>query len=449
MTQRQKVFPQVVSIAGGDAHSARSEEAGEQERCERDGSVIFRGRRRSRRRPRLPRMGGRPPHVLRRGAATRLDEQRLQLIFDRIPAIVWTVDRLLRYTSGIGGGLTALGVTSDGALTGVSLYEYFQTDAARSTEIQAHLRALAGEPVTYESRWHGRTYHAHLEPLRDARGEIVGVTGVALDITERKLAEEERDRLLDAEREARAAAERAVRIREDFLSVASHELRTPVTSLQLVVQSVLRGVREGTPAVPVEMMSIAERQITRLKALIDQLLDVARIQSGRLTLDLDDVDLAAEARSVVERLKPELDQAKTPVILRAESPVVGCWDRSRIDQLMTNLVSNALKYGAGQPIQIEVGASAEGQARITVRDHGIGIAADRIDHIFGRFERAVSNRNYGGLGLGLYIVDEIVRAHGGAIKVESELGKGSTFIVDLPTQELAALDAGVERDSVR
>jgi signal transduction histidine kinase len=211
-----------------------------------------------------------------------------------------------------------------------------------------------------------------------------------------------------------------------------------VTSLQLVIQSLHRGIQESVPSVPVQMLAIAEQQSRRLRALIDQLLDVSRIQAGRLTLELEDVDLAAEARRVIAQLEPEIHQSRAPVHLRADRPVVGLWDRSRIEQLITNLLTNALKYGAGEPIDVAVERAREGLARLTVRDRGIGIAPDRLPHIFERFERAGAGRHYGGLGLGLFIVHEIVTAHGGAVTVDSELGRGSAFMVELPMTGAAA-----------
>jgi signal transduction histidine kinase len=238
-----------------------------------------------------------------------------------------------------------------------------------------------------------------------------------------------------AEREqaARAEAEEAVRLRDEFLSTASHELRTPVTSLQLVVQSLMRGLRESKPSVPLDMLAVASRQSDRLVALINQLLDVARIESGQLDLRFEEFDLALDAARIVERLQPQIGPAKSPVRLHAKGPVTGRWDRSRIDQLLTNLLMNALTYGAGQPIDLTLECDRErDRARIVVRDQGIGIPPARLSRIFDRFERASSTRHHGGLGLGLYIAREIAEAHGGAISVESEVGHGSSFLVDLP-----------------
>ncbi|HUS67106.1 MAG TPA: HAMP domain-containing sensor histidine kinase, partial [Kofleriaceae bacterium] len=160
-------------------------------------------------------------------------------------------------------------------------------------------------------------------------------------------------------------------------------------------------------------------------------LDVSRITVGRLTLEPEPLDLAALARDVADRLVDEARAAGCAVTVDADEPVEGQFDKNRIDQVVTNLVTNAIKYGDRKPIELSV-KRLDGHAKLIVHDHGIGIP--EVDHarIFQRFQRAVSERNFGGLGLGLYIVGEIVAAHGGEIDVVSQPGDGSTFTVTLP-----------------
>ncbi|EPX61698.1 hypothetical protein D187_010317 [Cystobacter fuscus DSM 2262] len=231
-------------------------------------------------------------------------------------------------------------------------------------------------------------------------------------------------------------SQRAVRLRDEFLAVASHELKTPLTPLRLQLQGLRRVVdsTEGRPVDPERVLRasrICEAQVRKLSGLVNDLLDVSRLAQGRLPLHLEQVDLMAIARDVLSQFSDEAARAGCSVELWAGPPVVGEWDRVRLEQVVTNLLTNALKYGAGRPVHVRVWAE-EGVARLSVRDEGIGIAPEHRSRIFGKFERAVSERHYGGLGLGLHITQQIVQAFGGSILVESEPGRGSTFTVALP-----------------
>jgi signal transduction histidine kinase/CHASE3 domain sensor protein len=229
-------------------------------------------------------------------------------------------------------------------------------------------------------------------------------------------------------------AREAVGARDDFLSIASHELKTPVTTLQLQIQSLLRRA-EVDPShaaqASVERLAAADRQVIRLTKLINELLDISRITGKGLELELEPVDLAAVVRDVVARNDEELKRARCQIRLELEPSPSGTWDRMRVEQIVTNFLSNAIKYGAGRPIDIRVDGD-ENAARLTVRDRGIGIRPEHQARIFQRFERAVSKSDYGGFGLGLWIVRQIVDAHGGEIHVTSAPGQGSAFTVELP-----------------
>ena len=230
-------------------------------------------------------------------------------------------------------------------------------------------------------------------------------------------------------------AREAVRARDEFLSIASHELKTPLTTLQLQIQGLARRLKSvsGDPVFQglAARVGTSERQVERLTGLINNLLDISRITAGRLELDLEPVDLAAVARETAARFRDDLARAGSVLELHADGECPGEWDRLRLEQVVVNLLSNAAKYGAGRPIAIFVDGS-ETTARFSIRDHGIGIPAEHQGRIFERFERAVSDRHYGGLGLGLWIVRQIVDAFGGTIEVESKPGEGSTFTVLLP-----------------
>jgi PAS domain S-box-containing protein len=229
-------------------------------------------------------------------------------------------------------------------------------------------------------------------------------------------------------------AQAAVAARDEFLSIASHELRTPLTALRLALDNMRRVTARESQAAPsaqVErVLAASERAGQRLENLVEALLDVSRIHMGRLELEVETLDLGALVADAVAGLDDELRQAGSSVEILGET-TLGHWDRLRLGQVLTNLLSNAVKYGAGKPIEIGYGVR-DARAWLTIRDHGIGIDAGDQRHIFERFERAVSSQNYGGLGLGLYIVKRILEAHGGSVRVESRLGEGAAFLVELP-----------------
>ncbi len=231
-------------------------------------------------------------------------------------------------------------------------------------------------------------------------------------------------------------AQNAIVARNEFLSIASHELRTPCTSLRLGIEVLLRHLRQESlarlsPALLERMLLTTDRQSKHLSYLIDRLLDVSRFDGGRPDLTIEDTDLAVIANETVNALREEAMRAGSTVSIDVAGPARGMWDRTRIGQVCTNLLTNAIKYGSGKPIGLRVWSSGDA-AFLSVEDQGIGIPSDQQQRIFGRFERAVSNRHYGGLGLGLYICRQIVEAHGGTIDLMSSNHDGTKFIVMLP-----------------
>jgi signal transduction histidine kinase len=228
-------------------------------------------------------------------------------------------------------------------------------------------------------------------------------------------------------------AREAVRVRDEFMSVASHELKTPLTALHLRVQQLARALEAPDPSVPAlqAKFAIVDRQCRRLGRLVGQLLDVSRIVGG-VGVELAEVDLGQLTREVCAETEELAHGAGSTLSVRtaARGPL-GHWDGPRLERVIENLLTNAVKFGGGKPIEVEVDEH-QGAARVTVRDQGIGIGPEDRARIFERFERAVSARHYGGLGVGLWLCQQTAQAHGGRIEVDSSLGGGSSFTLSLP-----------------
>jgi signal transduction histidine kinase len=229
---------------------------------------------------------------------------------------------------------------------------------------------------------------------------------------------------------AKLTAERALLVRDEFLSVASHELHTPVTSLLLSVQG-LRSKKFKDPVNSEYLLRLIERQTDKLTQLIRDLLDFNRIHDGALQLELERVDLTEVIRDMIELISEVASENGCEIIFHPEGPVIGHWDRRGIEQILTNLLSNAVKFGPGKPIEITVRTEGESIAVLSVKDAGIGIPKENQPFLFRRFA-PVHVRHYGGLGLGLYITDSLVRMLGGSIEVQSSTGEGATFTIRLP-----------------
>lgn len=245
--------------------------------------------------------------------------------------------------------------------------------------------------------------------------------------------------------EALIKAEESTKLREElssrdeFLLMASHELKTPITPLTLQMQAFIHLFETGEfhkaePARILRMLKTSQGQVDRLSRLINELIDVSRISTDKLELHLEKVNLNKLIEKVIEDFREEIRHSGCTVNVKVDTDIIGHWDGFRMDQVIVNLLTNALKYSAGKVINIRISKPDFFTARFCIHDNGIGIAKEDQDRIFNRYERAVSSRSFSGLGLGLYITQQIVFLHKGNIKVESELGKGSTFIIDLPLQ---------------
>jgi signal transduction histidine kinase len=249
----------------------------------------------------------------------------------------------------------------------------------------------------------------------------------------------ELEKSIEEARASRDEVQRLLQLRDEFISIAGHELKTPLTPLSLqrhMIHTIMqkRDLPESVKEQKLEAyLEMSKRQIDALTKLVETLLDVSQIRLGRFCIKPEtNVDLFNLVQEVVERYRPQWEMAHSPVKveLLGESPK-GHWDRLRMDQVISNLLTNAIKYGGGKPIELTISSDMPG-TRISIRDYGPGISNADQARIFNRFERAGSIGSFGGLGLGLYITRQIVAAHGGTIRIESEVGNGATFIVDLP-----------------
>lgn len=278
-----------------------------------------------------------------------------------------------------------------------------------------------------------------LSPSQSSEGKII--TAIIRDITERNALEAERIKLyIHNEKEARNAAKMAIAARDEFLLAAAHELRTPLTSLMLQAHMIKKYFDHISQKIPAEEKAMSnllalQIQFKNLDVLINKVLEASRASVEKLKLDLSEVDLSALVREISHSLQEETNKAEYLIEIHADQPVIGLWDRARIEVVITNLFTNAIKFGNRKPIIIKVESDKE-KAILTVEDHGIGIAEEDQAKLFLKFERFASLDYYPGMGLGLYITRQITEAHGGTINVKSELGHGSTFTVELPLKPL-------------
>jgi PAS domain S-box-containing protein len=288
----------------------------------------------------------------------------------------------------------------------------------------------------------GRIFQRFSRPQR-LGAELIGRVWSFRDITVRRQVEAERDRLLIEENQARKAAEQSFReaqkalgLRDEFLAIAAHELKTPLTSMKVQLQHLER-LLATHPDSAIQIARLrstviaASRQVRRLQALGDQLLDITRLTLGKIELRYEPLDFREFVEEQLEQHAEAASKAGSKISIESTGPLHGEWDRLRLEHIVGCLLSNAIKFGAGSPITIKLGAPDD-RVCLQVIDRGIGIATEDHERIFQRLERAVDSRHYGGLGLGLWIVRESAEALGGCITVESAPGKGSIFTVELP-----------------
>jgi PAS domain S-box-containing protein len=315
-------------------------------------------------------------------------------------------------------------------------------DARRSAE-EERRTIETGESSIVEETFSGtgRTYLVTKSPLRDAQSGIVGLIGVATDITERKRAERELQNLVVTEQRLREEAERANRAKDEFLAIVSHELRSPLNALR-GWGYLLASTRPLDPALVERATGAIKRSVEHQARLIDDLLDTARIMSGKLTLEHRPLNLVEVVHAALDVVRPMAAAKQVDLRVASDHPVVTIeGDAGRMQQVVTNLLSNAIKFTPENGSVETTVRLAGDRVQLAVRDNGIGIAPEFLPHVFDRFTQADSSttRRAGGLGIGLTLVRHLVELHGGGIRAESDgVGAGATFTLELPPPRATA-----------
>lgn len=350
-------------------------------------------------------------------------EQRFRHLADALPQIVWTTDATGKIDYYNQQWVNYFGKDVDGSrLSWVKVihpddYELSQTKWKQCVETgEVYQMAYRLRDGDGQYRW----FLTRGIPTFDDQGQVVRWFGTCTDI--------------DQQKHLQMRLERAIAYRDEFLSVASHELKTPLTSLKLQLQMIKKRSSLHSSPMAEKMEKTLEQclsQSSRLERLVDDLLDVSRIRAGRMQFQFERTDLVQLVRATIDRLQDHITMAGCKVQFRAPKTLDVFCDRFRMEQVVVNLITNACKYAAGTPLLIKIEADGP-EAKLSVKDFGSGIAKDKISRIFEPFERAVGSNNISGLGLGLFICRQIVLAHQGQIGVESELGQYSVFTVQFP-----------------
>ncbi|MCY1023609.1 sensor histidine kinase [Pyxidicoccus sp. MSG2] len=383
--------------------------------------------------------------TVRRGAeeALRQSEQRFRLLLQSVKDYaIFMLDPRGHVATWNTGATRIKGYLPE-EIIGQHFSRFYLPEEVASGKCELELEVAVAEGRFEEEGWRlrkdGTRFWANvvLQPMWDLDGRLLGFAKVTRDLTDRRNAEAERLRL--------AQAQEAIRLRDEFLSIASHELKTPLSAILLQLQSLLHGSQSLEPKLRIK----AERAYKggeRLTDLVETLLDVSRIATGKLALTPARFDLARSVGEVVDRFREQATKAGCELTLQLDESVTGEWDRLRVEQVVTNLLANALKYAAGTPVELAVRAEGD-TAVLTVSDQGPGVPECERARIFGRFERAASIRHFGGMGLGLYVVQQIMEAHGGAVAIEGVAPHGARFIVTLPRAPRPAASEGKESAS--
>lgn len=353
----------------------------------------------------------------------------LRLILEQLPAILWTTDTRLIFTSCGGSGLSLINL-KPGETVGKSLYDYFQTDNDAFAPIAAHIKAIVhGEKASYELFWCGHDFEYSVEPLRDGNRRIIGAIGLGIDITARKQAEE----LI---KKSNKELKQLDQLRSEFTSMVSHELKTPLAIIQECVSIIMDRIDGPLTTEQWETLSIAQRNAKRLGRLIHNVLDFTRLEEGKMQLFLNETDMSMLILDVCQMMKVAAN--KKGLTLTTHLPnalnVVVC-DAERIRQVAINLIDNAIKFspkGGNVKVAFE---EKGGTAIMEVEDDGPGVAREDRERIFETFMQGGSHAPGGeGSGLGLSICKKIMQAHRGEISVRNKAHGGAVFSIKMPAR---------------
>jgi PAS domain S-box-containing protein len=350
-------------------------------------------------------------------------EESLSLLAD---TAIFTIDSSGLIQTWNSGAEKLLGLCEELAL-GKNYSSFFMMEDVIEGKPEFQLKVAGGpfgrfEEKSWKVKADGSRFYARalLSPLRTDTGELRGFIHIIRDIS---------DSIKQTE------LEDAVRIRDEFLSLASHELRTPLTKILMQLQMIRRQPID-VPEKISKSLNDCETATKELASLMDNLVDVSRLRLGKLQVRRTKTNIVTVLKRVLEKFNHDIRLSGNHVHFRFEKEIIGYWDQGRLEQLFSNLLSNALKFGEGRPIDIFIGEEGE-NITFKIRDEGLGIPYHLQPKIFERFERAVDPRKISGLGLGLYVCRQIVVAHGGVISLDSSPGRGATFIVTLPLKKHA------------
>lgn len=363
----------------------------------------------------------------------RARDQFIKSIVDNSRDCIKVIDLDARLMFMNDGGMAALELFDFNTVRGANWLEFWR-GADRIAATKAFEAARDGHNSQFVGffetvlRKRPCWWHVVLSPIYDDAGNVKRVLVVSRDVSDRHRLEVDLRTSIEA--------------RDEFLSIASHELRTPVTSLQLQLDMARAKLAE-TGTLPAEnltrLLDVAARQVQRLTKLVDSMLGVSAIHAGKLPIHREPADLNAIVSGVYDRLRDQFTANGSTVALELADDVRGSWDLERLDEIVENLLINAIKYAPGVPVTLTT-RCLDTAAQLVVADCGPGIPHDKRDAIFERFERVASARTVGGLGLGLFIVKQLVEAHHGHVHVRPTDGGGATFVVELPFAPIVQSD---------